>query len=164
MGNTQQGTEADRAEPFGTDDLSGILWQVWTAYLGVDPHTTGPATVPDDQFDVIASIAVAGAWQGHVTLRCCYPTAVGMAAAMLELDNTQTRPEDVADAAGELINIVAGNVKSLLPQPTWVALPQVVRGHAEVLWPGTQSVCRVQAQFADEPVVVGVLHLDRTSR
>ncbi|WP_238014903.1 chemotaxis protein CheX [Dactylosporangium sp. AC04546] len=138
------------------DDLHGIIWQVWTAYLGTTP-TTPPGKPPAGRAELTASVCIAGAWLGHVVLRAGLPAAGAIAAAMLELDPAGVKPEDVQDAAGELMNIVTGNVKSLLPQPSHVALPQVVVGAADVLWPGTEPVCSVPVAWDDHVVTIEVL-------
>ncbi|WP_432992964.1 chemotaxis protein CheX [Dactylosporangium sp. CA-233914] len=143
------------------DALQGIVWQVWTAYLGGTPPAEPlPAASYVQPFDVIAGVAIAGAWHGHVVLRCRLDAAAAMAAAMLELQPGNVRLEDIVDAAGELMNIIAGNVKSLLPQPSVVALPQVVLGEAEVLWPGASAVCELRTGFGDWAVLLSVMQVD----
>lgn len=65
--------------------------------------------------------------------------------------------EDIHDTVGELMNIVSGNVKSLLPQPSFVALPQVVIGRATIVWPGTDPVCRLDVGWDEHLVTIEVL-------
>jgi chemotaxis protein CheX len=150
------------------DALEGIVWQVWTAYLGgIAPAELAPADYVQP-FDVTGAVAIAGAWHGHVILRCRVDGMAAIAAAMLELphlhpgDDSGVRLEDIVDAAGELLNIVAGNVKSLLPQPALVALPQVVLGEAEVLWPGASASCELRTGFDQWPVMLTVMEVDGT--
>ncbi|GGM88181.1 chemotaxis protein CheX [Dactylosporangium sucinum] len=138
------------------DDLHGIIWQVWTAYLGTTPAAR-PAQVPAGRAELTASVCIAGAWLGHVVLRAGLPAAGAIAAAMLELDPAAVKPDDVQDAAGELMNIVTGNVKSLLPQPSHVSLPQVVIGEADVLWPGAEPVCGAAVAWDQHLVTIEVL-------
>ena len=42
---------------------------------------------------------------------------------------------DVTDAVGELVNIIGGSVKSLMPQPTVLSLPSVRTGGRRGTWP-----------------------------
>ena len=58
------------------------------------------------------------------------PCATAVTDAMLGLDpGDGPRPaEDVADAVGELVNMIGGNVKSLMPGPSTLSLPLVRAG------------------------------------
>ncbi|WP_433604738.1 chemotaxis protein CheX [Dactylosporangium sp. CA-139114] len=142
-------------EPLTPQDLEGIIWQVWTAYLGTSPTVVLDEEPPGADAEITASVGVAGAWLGTVVLRGGLGAAAALAAEMLELSSV--KPDDIQDAAGELMNIVAGNVKSFLPKPSHLALPQVVVGRAEVLWPGTRLLSRVRVRWDDYQVTVEVL-------
>jgi len=142
-------------DPFSPQDLEGILWQVWTAYLGTSPTVSVDEDPPGRDAEITASVGVAGAWLGMVVLRGGLGAAAALAAEMLELDSV--KPDDIQDAAGELMNIVAGNVKSFLPKPSHLALPQVVVGRAEILWPGTRLLSRVRVHWDVHQVTVEVL-------
>ncbi|WP_433086743.1 chemotaxis protein CheX [Dactylosporangium sp. CA-052675] len=147
-----------------TDALHGIVWQVWTAYLGASPSAEPPPAAFAEPFDVTAGVSIAGAWHGHVILRCRVDGAAAMAAAMLEMPAGSVRLDDIVDAAGELMNIIAGNVKSLLPQPSVVALPQVVLGEADVVWPGSVASCELRTGFEEWPVHLSVMEIDGGAR
>ncbi len=47
-----------------------------------------------------------------------------LAAQMFELPVDEIDDELVADAIGELVNIIGGNVKALLPTPSRLGLPE----------------------------------------
>jgi CheY-specific phosphatase CheX len=142
-------------EPFSPEDLEGIIWQVWTAYLGTSPTVSVDEEAPGNDAEITASVGVAGAWLGTVVLRGGLGAAAALAAEMLELSSV--KPDDIQDAAGELMNIVAGNVKSFLPKPSHLALPQVVVGRAAVMWPGTRMLSRVRVRWDGHQVTVEVL-------
>ncbi|MFI5912428.1 chemotaxis protein CheX [Dactylosporangium sp. NPDC051541] len=147
--------------PVTADALLGIVWQVWTAYLGGTPPAEPlPAAAYVEPFDVTAAVSIAGAWNGHVVLRCRVDGAAAIAAAMLEMPTGSVRLEDIVDGAGELMNIIAGNVKSLLPQPSVVALPQVVLGEADVVWPGSTAACELRTGFAEWAVLLSVMQVE----
>ncbi|WP_433060654.1 chemotaxis protein CheX [Dactylosporangium sp. CS-033363] len=151
--------------PVSSEALQGIVWQVWTAYLGGSPPAEPlPVAAYVEPFDVIAGVAIAGAWHGHVVLRCRVDGAAAMAGAMLEIPTGSVRLDDIVDACGELMNIIAGNVKSLLPQPSIVALPQVVLGEADVVWPGSAAACELRTGFDEWAVLLSVLELERGLR
>ncbi|GAA3297163.1 MULTISPECIES: chemotaxis protein CheX [Dactylosporangium] len=142
-------------EPLAAQDLEGIIWQVWTAYLGTSPTVASDDEQHSAAAEITASVGVAGAWLGMIVLRSDLGAAAAIAAEMLEL--ASVKPDDIQDATGELMNIVAGNVKSFLPKPSHLALPQVVVGRAEVLWPGTRRLSRVMVGWDGHQVTVEVL-------
>ena len=50
------------------------------------------------------------------------------AANMLQLAVDDVTPGDQQDAAAELVNMIGGNVKGLLPGPSFLSLPTIVTG------------------------------------
>jgi chemotaxis protein CheX len=144
--------------PTPTDeDLRGIADQVWASYLdpeGVNPLLPVPPTTPSR--DVSASVSVTGAWRGHVVVSCSAAASRSVAAALMGVDLADVTPEDVTDAVGELANIIGGNVKSLMPEPSALSLPVVlIDGNSG--WPSVIEVCRLDGMWLDEPLSVRVL-------
>lgn len=138
------------------DDLVHITEQVWTSYL--DPDGSSPLLmVPTEgASDVCAAVSVTGAWRGHVVVECSTAASRHAAAALLGVETTEVTGADVADALGELANIIGGNVKVLLPEPCALSLPYVVAA-AGAHWPSVTEICRLDGTWLDEPVVVTVL-------
>jgi chemotaxis protein CheX len=137
-------------------DLLTIADQVWTSYLDLDgasPLLAFPADTPANE--VSASVSVTGAWQGHVVLTCSDLAARHIGAALLSIELGEVTDADIADALGELANIIGGNVKSLLPEPCALSLPHVVTG--ATMWPSVAAVCRLSGIWLGEPVSVCVL-------
>ena len=59
---------------------------------------------------------------------------------MFDVEIEEVSPADVLDAVGELVNIVGGNLKGMLPSPTGLSLPSVTDG-AVHLDPGPAPTC-----------------------
>lgn len=138
------------------EDLLQITEQVWTSYL--DPDGSAPLMmVPTEGgSDVCAAVSVTGAWRGHVVVECSSAASRHAAAALLGIEASDVSGDDVADALGELANIIGGNVKVLLPEPCALSLPYVVTA-AGAHWPSVTEVCRLDGSWLDEPVKVTVL-------
>jgi chemotaxis protein CheX len=143
-----------------TDDLQAIAEQVWASYLdmsGCDPLVA----LPGEEFsvDVSASVSVTGAWQGHIVVSCSNTAAKYAAGELLGVEQDDVTDADVADALGELANIIGGNVKSLLPEPCGLSLPRVVvsSGNLYEQWPQTAVVCQLGGLWRGEPLTVVVL-------
>jgi chemotaxis protein CheX len=141
-----------------TEELLSIAEMVWASYL--DPAGEYPLVVDTDAgpgvaaADVVATVAISGAWDGRVLLSFTPLAAKRAAAALLGLEEAEDMGDaDVADAVGELVNIIGGSVKSLMTQPTALSLPAVSTGPFPDLG---GEVCRVSGTWRGEPVSVAV--------
>jgi chemotaxis protein CheX len=141
-----------------TEELLSIAEMVWASYL--DPAGDHPLQVdpgsgsPIGASDVVATVAISGAWDGRVLLSFSAVAAKRAAAALLGLEDAEDMGDtDVADAVGELANIIGGSVKSLMLQPTVLSLPAVSTGPFPDLG---GEVCRVAGTWRGEPVSVAV--------
>jgi chemotaxis protein CheX len=84
-------------------------------------------------WDISGLIALTGGVKGLVAISMKYPTATKITAQLTGLDSITS--SDMADAVGELVNIIAGNVKKNLEDMfrIVISLPRVVRGKAHVV-------------------------------
>jgi chemotaxis protein CheX len=139
------------------EDLLSITEQVWASYL--DPEGVSPL-IPlppgDLPRDISASVSVTGAWKGHIVVACSTPGAKNAAGALLGIDLADVTPEDITDAVGELVNIIGGNVKGLMPEPSALSLPVVVI-NGQSGWPSAVEVCHLDGEWLGEPMAVRVL-------
>ncbi|MBI1758553.1 MAG: chemotaxis protein CheX [Actinobacteria bacterium] len=111
------------------------------------------------QGEVSAAVSVTGAWRGHVVVACSSAASRHAAAALLGVELADVSGDDIADALGELANVIGGNVKSLLPEPSALSLPHVViaQNDSSSRWPSVTELCRLAAIWQDEPFLVSVL-------
>lgn len=72
-------------------------------------------------------VSLDGEFQGAVVVHCATALAARLTAELFE---TEGEPDvaDVQDAVGELTNMIAGNIKSILPSPSSLGLPVVAIG------------------------------------
>jgi chemotaxis protein CheX len=131
------------------EDLDNIAEQVWSAFLQ-DGHEAVVDSSERDDFpsDLAASIAIVGAFEGHVIVACSREGSLNVASALFEMEPAEVSPDEVGDALGELVNVLGGNVKSMLPAPSTMSLPHVASttdGH----WPGTVELCRTVVEWRD---------------
>jgi chemotaxis protein CheX len=133
--------------------VQAIADDVWTSLIG-DGEVVVRLPVPAPQVTVSAWVQITGPWCGAVVVTCDQPTAVALTECML-----RARPpavidaEDVDDALGELANVLGGNVKSLLPEPSSLGLPQT-----GPVAPASRpdDLCRVDAQWRGQYVTITV--------
>ncbi|GAA0906617.1 chemotaxis protein CheX [Virgisporangium aurantiacum] len=137
-------------------DLWAITEMIWASYLdplGENPLMAGAAPHKDD--DVHGSVSVTGAWDGQVVVTFSQVAAQRATAALLGIDFEEVSSADVMDAVGELVNIIGGSVKSLMPQPTVLSLPSVRTGPPGELV-GTEMLV-LTGTWMEEPVSIAVL-------
>jgi CheY-specific phosphatase CheX len=90
-------------------------------------------------------------------VRCPLTLAYVLTTAMFQGDEEATLVE-VRDALGELTNMVAGNVKALLPGPSTLSLPTVAFGSQyEISVLGSQVIGTVSFVSGCHPLVVSVV-------
>jgi chemotaxis protein CheX len=138
------------------EELLSIADMVWASYLDpVGEHPLEVDPVPGTSVtDVVATVAISGAWDGRVLLSFSPLAAKRATAALMGVEEAdEVSDEDVTDSVGELANIVGGSVKSLMPQPTVLSLPAVSHGAFPELG---GEVCRLTGAWMGEPVSIAV--------
>lgn len=83
---------------------------------------------PPDRNLLLTAIQIAGEWTGSVVLGLSPELACEAASAMLEIPLQEVAQTDLGDVAAELVNMVGGNLKSLLPGPSYLSLPTIIAG------------------------------------
>jgi chemotaxis protein CheX len=125
---TTSSDEETRALLATDEQIVGITSDVWTSFTGKEIGAEDEGALADSGEVTVGCVAVTGAWQGCVLLAAPTPLARTVAAAMFDLPADRLTDDEVADALGELTNMIAGNVKSLLPGPSSLSMPAVTVG------------------------------------
>lgn len=135
--------------------IADVTRDVWNALLADDGGLL-PGVLDDDTGGMAATVEISGAWNGTACLSCSAAAGRHAASAMFGMDDAELSSVDIADAVGELVNVVGGNIKSLLPGPTQLSLPTF---HEDGLsWvPGSLELAHeVKFSWMAEPVMVTV--------
>jgi chemotaxis protein CheX len=150
---TSQITRPVIAELIDAATVQAIAEEAWVALVGEDEVLVPlPAPLPADALS--SWVDVVGPWTGTVVLTTGRQTAAELCRALLGpaapelLDH-----EDVADAFGEIANVVGGNVKAALPGPSSLGLPEV--GEAPAVR-NPADVVRLDVLWRGEPVSISV--------
>jgi chemotaxis protein CheX len=107
------------------DDLTRVVQSVFETMIDLEvavsaaPWTHSPDTVT-------AAVHFAGDWRGAALVECNARQACQFAARLMGIPLPTAIDDDVRDAMGELANMVAGNVKSVLPRGVGLSMPSVV--------------------------------------
>jgi chemotaxis protein CheX len=108
------------------DDVCEIATSIWEAYFSVPLERAGPEVHVNDPA-VTGCVTIDGAWYGAVMLSCERALAGSLTAELFHSGEPATE-EEVRDTVGELTNMLAGNIKALLPGPVRISLPAVAMG------------------------------------
>lgn len=130
--------------------LEAVVAQVWTAMLSAE-STPWTGTLPDDFTGPGARIRVTGDWSAEMVLATTDVGAHSLTRWLLRGDLV-TR-EDIEDALGEVLNVVAGSLKGALSGTSRLGLPM----------PGTERLADISStpphltvSWGGEPVVLAV--------
>lgn len=105
------------------DLVHSVTLDVWSQFLGIPLASAASAGAPAD---CAASIAIEGAWNGAVVIACSQALARRAAAAMFGCPLAEVDEAAWRDTLNEVANIMGGNLKSLLPGPSRLGLPQAL--------------------------------------
>jgi chemotaxis protein CheX len=121
-----------------------VCRNVFKEFLGCDltaerPYFAGPDTV--NEWDLSAVIGLTGEARGAVVLSMKAELAIKLT-GILTGSEPSILDEDVVDAIGEIINIIAGNAKKGLEEAfrLIISLPTIIEGNKHsVKWPNNQA-------------------------
>jgi CheY-specific phosphatase CheX len=136
-------------------DYTKSIWKSILS-LDVDPAQKGSEDSTDD-YALAGCIQITGAWNGTVTINYPMPLAKQVAAIMFDLHGEPVEDDLIQDALGELTNMTGGNIKSLLPEPSYLSLPAVAVTKNAMRVPGSELVSKVTFQCNGENFEVTLL-------
>jgi chemotaxis protein CheX len=108
--------------------IRSIVQSVWSTQLGLEiQDAEGPAP-PGPGRNMTAAINISGDFHGGIRLECSRVIIQRAASVMFDLPTDQLTDDDERDVIGELANVVAGNIKALVPGSNSISLPTIVEG------------------------------------
>jgi chemotaxis protein CheX len=109
--------------------LVQLVAAVWESILGFPILPREDHHDPGQELDVLPALTgtvhITGAWEGTVAMSCAAAFAAECGALMHGRSAAELTSIEVLDAWGELVNMVAGNLKAILPPPSHLSLPSV---------------------------------------
>jgi chemotaxis protein CheX len=141
------------------DELVQIAGNVWSSFLGMTLRELGTTELSTDNArrSVSATVQISGGWNGSVILSCSTTLASAAAAAMFQIATADLDDDEIADAFGELVNTIGGNLKCLLPEPSQLSLPTVSRGESHVVTvPGARLIQNVELECDGDRLYIEV--------
>jgi chemotaxis protein CheX len=148
------------------EEVLGITRDVWESFTGRTIELADHQVTSNGGDVTVGCVTVTGEWQGKVLLACPAQLARMAASAMFDLPAEQLDAEQVADALGELTNMIGGNIKSLIPGPSRLSMPTVTVGASSTdPTPHAALLSRVALACESLPLTVSVwsMRADRPS-
>ena len=114
----------------------------------------------ESNWDISGIIGMSGEATGAVAISLKDATAFRVTKMLTGSDHSSIDP-DVTDAVGEIINIIAGNVKKNFEEELRIkiSLPTIVKGKAHsIVWPSekTRIICIPFTIFSDQEMCLSV--------
>ncbi len=142
---------------FTEDLVTEITASVWRAFLPESDEIVPVPPAAKAESSLTGTVYISGEWNGLVSMTCSTVAATRAAALMFAANVDEVSESDVLDAVGELVNIVGGNIKGVLPPPAGLSLPSVTDGNVHVdTRAGAQLIVDVELSWMDEPVHVSI--------
>lgn len=109
------------------EDAVRVVGDVFRTMLGIEVEQVQAPWPPEDGL-VNVTIHYAGAWKGALLLECTPRQARLFTARMMGTEPPENINDDVRDAVGELANMIAGNLKPVLPPGVALSMPTLIEG------------------------------------
>ncbi|ATX78556.1 Chemotaxis phosphatase CheX [Mariprofundus aestuarium] len=144
---------------FNEEDINRIITDIWTTILDLEiEYVHDGVTLPKGERSMVGCIQIAGEWQGAVTLFCPDSLVRKATASMFGMTEDEVSEDEMQDALGELTNMTAGNINTLLPQGCCISLPSVAEGiDYKITIPGGKVTCELGFLCEGEPMIAAVV-------
>lgn len=144
-------------------DMITIVQQVFETMLGLGVQECTESEKELNSGEVsMATICISGGWNGVVFLQTTRTLAKKVAGGMFQMDEETISPDETKDAFGEIINMIGGNLKALLPGPSTLSLPNVVLG-TDCSWdvPGGKTLLVAGLKCSDNAMIASVVEEEK---
>ena len=145
------------------EECSQIINHVFTTMLNLPPRPATEATHATGK-SLTAAVYFAGSWQGACLLECTERDACTFAERLMSLPRPEVCDDDVRDSLREIVNMVGGNLKALLPSGVAVSMPSVIEGTQYSLKLSATVITRQSFYCADDPIYVTLLEMPVSHR
>jgi chemotaxis protein CheX len=144
---------------FLEQEIYEITETTWQALLGLNIQANNSATTIGGSSEeyLTGMVEISGAWNGVVALHGSGQLAHFAASVIFGNGHFEMTGQDRKDAMYELTNVIAGNIKALLPGPSRVSLPIIMQTSPETLRiPHAERVSELIFNCRSQPLFVSL--------
>jgi len=139
-------------------EISQFVTDIWSTFLNMEVAPTDKPFQAEGKDNTLAGcVQITGEWQGTITLYAPKGLGKKIAASMYALDESEVDTQQIQDVLGEITNMIAGNIKSLLPTPCSISLPSVAVTDYDLAHPGSEPITAVNFACGPFPFMVNML-------
>lgn len=129
---------------FAADEIVQLSQDIFATMLQLEVAVADLNAPRAHDTRLTGCVQIAGVWKGAVMVDAPVAFVHQAAAIMFDIVAEDAQPADLQDALAELSNMVGGNLKTLLPGPSYLSLPTVTEGNDYSLSvPGSRLISRV---------------------
>lgn len=143
------------------NQVLNITQDIWNETLALHVDAATDVAMPDVDNRLTGVIHIAGQWTGSVILEISKTFARRTASIIFACPENAPTAADMQDAVAEITNMLGGQIKSLLPGPSFLSLPSITHGQDyDIAMPHTHILTRTEMMCEHEPVRVVLLEED----
>ncbi len=107
-------------------EITEYAKMIWSSVLGIEIKPSNkPIELKDTQQPKV-QIKINGKWNGTIILNFAPHLLKIAASKMFSVDAEETTNEEKNETLAELANMIGGNIKGLVPEPSSLSLPEVI--------------------------------------
>ncbi len=112
---------------FAELEICIVTEELWREVIGLPVRRRTGVTLPPETV-LTGIVRIEGGWTGQVVVECSERLAFAAAGKMFSIPAARVSRAEAVDAIGELANMTAGNLKTVLPGSSRLSLPRVRGG------------------------------------
>jgi chemotaxis protein CheX len=133
-------------------ELGEIVAEVWSSFLDEALLDGFGLPEPAGTGKVIGWVSISGTWTGHLYVTTTADGARDITATMFQLGHDEVGTAEIADAIGEIANMVGGSIKGMVGGETALSLPQVALDAGALVSPDAHELVSVRSIWRGEPI------------
>jgi CheY-specific phosphatase CheX len=143
---------------FNPEEIYSIASTIWETATGLQIEPESSASAGNRLRSTAACIQITGGWNGAILLDCPAEIARLAASVMFSSDPANVTVADQQDAVAEIVNMIGGHFKALMPGTCFRSMPAAVEGgDYSTRIPGSTLLGRVPFSCQGHPMSISVL-------
>ena len=145
-----------------TEEILEITDNIFNTMLGSEVTLADDCELSEGHDPLTGCIQISGEWNGAVMVQTTGNFASQAASLMLGVKSEDVQAADIQDTIAELTNMIGGNIKSLVPNPSVLSLPTITTGKEfDVRVPDTTLANRVPLECNGQQLCVALLQANQ---